>query len=32
MENEVTENKIKNEIKVKTNYCVVIAVPDKAQK
>ena len=32
IENEVMENEIKNEIKVKTNYCVNIAVADKAQK
>ena len=32
MENEVTENEIKNEIKVQTKYCGDIAVVDKAQK
>ena len=32
MENEVTENEIKNGIKVKTKYCGDIAVADKAQK
>jgi len=32
IENEVMENEIKNEIKVKTKYCVDIAVVDKAQK
>jgi len=32
IENEVMENEIKNEIKVKTKYCGNIAVVDKAQK
>ena len=32
IENEVMENEIRNEIKVKTKYCVEIAVVDKAQK
>jgi len=30
IENEVMENEFKNEIKVKTRYCVDISVVDKA--
>ena len=32
IENEVIENEIKNEIKVKAKYCADIAVVDKTQK